>query len=373
MKKPNVQPKIAFIAPIYPYRGGIAQYSRALKESLENHSELSTYSFGRLYPSWLYPGKSDKEEGAEGKALPGVRYTIDVYSPLSLRQTARRIVKEGNQVAVITWWTIFWQPGMAYMARYLRRRGVRVVYLCHNIFDHDAQGLKRKVSEKLLSFADGYIVHSSEEADLLSELYPDKPRLNRILPIYTQFPSGDKELPKRGRLELLFFGFIRPYKGLDILLEALAKLQDKEAYLTVAGEPWVDKDKYEQEIRKMNIPNLELHLGYVDDASAANFFQRADVVVLPYRSATGSAVLALAYHYKKPVLASNVGGIPDGVIEGKTGWLIEPADADALAEAIKDITRDDAAQLAAGVDDFCHENTWEKMAVAIRDFLDTVK
>jgi glycosyltransferase involved in cell wall biosynthesis len=369
MSKPSSQstPRIALIGPVAPFRGGIAQYTTQLHEAFATVGGVHTISFKRLYPAWLYPGKSDKEPGAATE-VPGVSYMIDVYSPLSLKRTVNDIVKSGCQVAILSWWTLIWQPGMAYMARSLRRRGVKVVFLCHNLFDHDAKGLKRAISETLLKQADAYIVHSSEEKKMLASIHPDAPVLQRILPVYGQFPPAAVKLEKRGRLELLLFGFIRPYKGLEVLVTALKQLQDHEVYLTVVGESWGDVEAYKKQLLDMGAPNLELHLEYVDNETAANYFARADVVALPYLSATGSAVLSLAYHYKKPVLASRVGGLPDGVIEGKTGWLVSPKSPEALAEAIKGITRKQATAMASEVDAFCHIHSWANMAKTIRDF-----
>ncbi len=360
--------KLALVGPVYPYRGGIAQYTGQLQTALAGHCDVHVFSFKRLYPDWLYPGTSDKEPGAKGKTLPGVRYTIDIYSPLSLRRTADDIVRAGCTVAVLTWWTLIWQPGLAYLARRLRKKGVKVVLLCHNVADHDAHGLKQRVSKALLKQADAYITHATEAADTLRAVRPDAPVLQRPHPIYGQFPAPNEHLEQRGRLELLFFGLIRPYKGLDVLIKALAKLHDEEVYLTVAGEAWGELAVLQQNIAVSGAPNVELHLEYIPDAEAANYFARADVVVLPYRSATGSGVLTVAYHYGKPVLATRVGGLPDSVVDGKTGWLVEPESADALAEAIAHIHRADVPKMEHAIAAFCADNSWDAMAAYICTF-----
>lgn len=240
-----------------------------------------------------------------------------------------------------------------------------MVFLCHNLYDHDANGLKKRLSEMLLKQGDAYIVHVRGDKTVLETLKPGTPVLWRPHPIYGQFPEADKKLKKRGRLELLFFGFIRPYKGLDLLVEALAKLKDKSVFLTVVGEAWGNVDALQQQLTGMGAPNLELHLEYVSDKLAANYFTRADVVVLPYRSATGSGVLALAYHYDKPVLATQVGGLVDGVKEGKTGWLVEPNLPEALAATIAIISRKEVTSMRKDIQKFCKENSWGGMAASI--------
>ena len=363
----------ALIGPTEPYRGGIAQYTTRLRKALADCCDLKTFSFKRLYPVWLYPGESDKEPGRDQYRLPDVEYTIDFYSPLSLRRTVDKIVAAGCEIAIISWWTLTWQPGLTYMARRLKRKGVTVIFLCHNLFDHDDKGLRRRLSESLLLQADAYITHSNDDKATIRRLKPDAPILHRIHPIYDQFPTPSRKLAKRGRLELLFFGLIRPYKGLDVLVRGLAQLRDEKVYLTVAGEAWGDVEALRQQLLAEGAPNLRLYLRYMDEQTAANFFARADVVVLPYRSATGSGVLAVAYNYRKPVLATNVGGLPDSVEEGRTGWLVKPDSPEELATAIARISREKARSMSLDIKNFCKENSWEKMAEAICEFAQSIK
>lgn len=380
--------KIAFIGPIAPYRGGIAHYTAELFRALPAYCDVHMFSFKRLYPMWLYPGKSDKEPSAADAWLRDVSYTIDIYNPLTLRGTADVIIHEGCEVAIISWWTLIWQPGLAVIARQLRRHGVKVIYLCHNLTDHDdgtkknggktPAGLKTRLAhsvagtlknytKKLLTQADGYIVHAAAARDVIKALKPDAAILQRLHPIYGKFPAADTQLPKRGRLELLFFGLVRPYKGLDLLVRALAGLQDKDVYLTVAGEAWGDVAALRQQLEAMAAPNVELHLEYIDAQTAANYFTRADVVVLPYRSATGSGVLADAYHYGCPVLATRVGGLPESIVEGNTGWVVDPDSPEALAKAIAGIRREQLPAMAGSIEAFCAENSWDAMAKEICD------
>ncbi len=358
--------KIALIGPVAPYRGGISQYTTQLHHVLANYTTLHTISFKRQYPRFLYPGKSDIDERAAKHREKNVTYILDAYSPLSLWRTVRHISHSDCEVAIISWWTLFWQPGFAFIARRLRKRGIKTVFLCHNLVDHDTSGLKRRLSEWFLKQADGYIVHSSEEAKALEQLKPGTKILMRPHPIYTHFPAPNKTLAQRGRLELLFFGFIRPYKGLDVLLEALAQLDDKEVHLTIVGETWDNEQVLRS--RLAAIPNVEAHLKYVSEQEAANYFARADVVVLPYLSATGSGVVTLAYNYQKPVIASRVGGLQDAVIEDKTGWLVPPDSPADLAAAIKNIDRKQLQSMKPAIKKFCQENSWDAMAEKIATF-----
>lgn len=364
------KPRVALIGPTLPYPTGIAQYTSQLQAALAQVAEVQTFSFNRQYPGWLYPGKTGYKLTPDMAREPDVRYILDVYNPLSWRRTADAIVEAGCDLAILDWWTLFWQPGFTFMARRLKKRGVKVVYLCHNLFNHKTGGVMGAIDTVMggaavwmLKQADAYIVQSSEKRDQLLALKPGAEVLFRPHPVYDRFPAPSHELAKRGRLELLFFGLIRPYKGLDILLEALRQLNDAGIHLTVAGEPWGDIEALRQQLASLS--NVEQHLEYVSDEAAADYFARADVVVAPYRSATGSGVVAVAYHYGKPVIASSVGGLKDVVTEGQTGWLVPPEDPVALAAAIASVTREQAAALRSNVEAFCQDNSWAAMAQAI--------
>lgn len=358
-------PSIALVGPVRPFRGGIAQYTTQLHRILASRCALRTISYHRQYPVWLYPGKSDREPDNMAYREPGVDYLLDWRNPLSWIRTTNSIVSSGCSLVLFDWWTLFWAPATALMARRLRGRGVRVTFLCHNLFDHDAGIFKRKLAKSLLTQADAYLVHSSEQAAALRSSYPDKPVVAHPIPPYDQFPPPSTWLPKRGRLELLFFGFIRPYKGLDVLVDALARLNDRHVYLTVVGEPWCPPEELRKRIEATHAPNIELHLDYVDDQTAANFFARADLVVLPYLSASGSAVAAMAFHYECPILATRTGAFPDVIEEGKTGFMVEPGSPEQLANCLRGLTREGVASLKPNVSASRDRFTWDSLATAL--------
>ncbi|HVI57323.1 MAG TPA: glycosyltransferase [Luteimonas sp.] len=362
------RPVIGLVGPVWPYRGGIAQYTTRLKQALEAACELRTVSFRKQYPKWLYPGTSDIEPASGGRRETGVDYALTPWSPWTWWRTSGRLADSGCGHVIIAWWTLFWAPALAAIAWLLRRRGVQVVFLCHNLADHDARGLKSRLARWMLGQADGYITHSVDQAATLSSMQPGKPVLQRLHPIYDRFPAARTRLPARGRLDVLFFGFIRPYKGLKILLDAVESMQDPDLYLSVVGESWGATPEIDAARARLG-DRLDVHLEYVDDETAATFFDRADVVALPYLSATGSGVVAVAYHYRKPVLASRVGGLEDAVLQARTGWLVPAGSATALAEVLRDVDREKARGLRDGIAAFADENGWDAMASAVVDFL----
>lgn len=360
IKKNN--PTVCFVGPVSPYRGGIAQYTESLAAALGHISKVHTISFKRQYPRFLYPGSTDKDPTKEYRE--DVQYLLDSNSPISWRRTAKSIVALKPDLVIINWWTLFWQPPFFYITKYLRRRGIKVIYVCHSVFDHDAPGWKKFLSQTMLRYSDGYVLHSSEELDKIKTFTSNPRVVLRPMPIFGNFPKPSTLLPKRGKLEVLFFGFIRPYKGLSVLIDAFVKLNHPDAYLTVVGEAWNDDGVAIKELAKHNT-NVEAHIEYVDDMTAANYFERADVVAVPYISATGSAAVATAYNYRKPVIATRVGSLKDAVINDETGWLVDPSDSDAIYHVLNSIDRDACVKMAPAIAKHNSENTWDNLASAI--------
>jgi glycosyltransferase involved in cell wall biosynthesis len=212
--------------------------------------------------------------------------------------------------------------------------GKEVVFLCHNSVDHESARWKQLVSSIALSCADRFVVHTQADRQNLEMNYKVPVQVHPH-PIFESYPQPDGALPRRASLELLFFGFVRPYKGLDTLLKAMKALREVDVFLSIVGEFW----QYESEARRYVYENdltnrIEFVARYVPDEEAAAYFDRCDLVVLPYHSATGSGVISLAYHYNRPVLGTRTGGLPDVIVDGQTGLLVEPSSSEALAAAI---------------------------------------
>ena len=358
---PPAANRITVVGPVLPYRGGIAQYNTLLARAFAGQGGF--FSFSRQYPQWLYPGDGDRDPSWANHVEPGVQYTIDSINPLTWLKTVRSIASQYPALVVFHWWTVFWAPCFAIMIRLLKRRGLRVALICHNLVDHEASGLKAAVSRRVIGMADAYLVHSTEHARSLRDEWPRKAVVQHPIPVYGHYPPSHGRLPKRGRLELLFFGFIRPYKGLDVLLEALAMVADKDVHLTVVGEHWGDP----QSLIKATAhdPNIELHLRYMSDAEAAEYFERADFVVLPYKVATPSAVASVAYHYDTPLIASRVSGLSDVVVEGETGILVPANTHVALADAIRSATRAQSQSMELGVRAYKETHGWDSLRNAL--------
>ena len=362
--------RVGLLGPSLPYRGGVAQYTTALHRALGRHCNLQTVSFRRLYPNWLYPGKSCIEPGYSGHKEPGILYLVDSLNPVSWRKACRSFEAHSARTVILEWWTAFHAPSFRFMAEYLERKGIGVVALCHNVFDHESAWWHRALSRAALSKRKAFLVHSSKDAAILKSLAPGSRIEVHAHPVLDHFRAEGRILPRRAGLELLFFGFVRPYKGLDVLIDAMKILQNDDVFLSVVGEWWSPDRNLRDRIGRL--PKVEVVDGYAPEEEAAAHFRRADVVVLPYRSATGSGVIPLAYRYGKPVIASRVGGIPDHVQDRVSGLLVEPENPVALAAAIREFLRE-APVSQKGILSASEQMTFESLAACILAFSSLAK
>lgn len=355
--------RVAVVGPVPPFRSGIARHTAALARALARRCEVRVLSFARQYPAWLFPGSNDREPGAPSLDWPETDYKLDCLNPLTWRRTLCAIRAFHPDLVLIPWWTVFWAPAFWYLSRGCRKYGLSVEMICHNVVDHETAAWKARLSRLVLGQATSFLVHSKAEAGQLAELVPGAKVGVHPHPLYDVYPEASGKLSRRAELEILFFGLVRPYKGLEQLIEAMDLLDGRSIRLCIVGEFWHGRAEIEQRIHALGIEeHVEIVPRYVNDQEAAEYFARADVVVLPYTSATSSGVIALAYHYGKPVIATRVGGLPDLVIEGETGLLVEPGSPARLAEAIASFSATRARDMRKAIKAFTASMTWEHLA-----------
>jgi glycosyltransferase involved in cell wall biosynthesis len=364
------KPRVALIGPVLPFRGGIAQHTTMLHRALAARGELTTISFSRQYPAWLFPGESDRDPAYAGHIESGVRYDIDSLDPVSWHRAAEAIRGFAPAGVIMPWWSAYWTLCFHHIAAAVTRARIPLVFVCHNPIEHEDAAWKRMLSAWVLGTTDRFVVHDRHGRQALLERFPNARVLVHPHPVHGHFPAARGSLPRRAALELLFFGFVRPYKGLDLLLDALASLRGRDIKLTVAGEFWSRPDQCRAKIEALRLQEMvELAPRYHSEQEAAELFARADAIVLPYRSATGSAVIPLAYHYGKPVIATEVGGLPDVVQHGMTGLLVAPGSAVALAAAIDAMPADRAARMRGAIEALAASLTWDGFASTVLDSL----
>jgi glycosyltransferase involved in cell wall biosynthesis len=365
---PNGQPsarRVAIVGPIEPFRSGVARHTTALARALSRRSELRVrvYSFSRQYPAVLFPGESDRASDCHAPADLDVRYSIDSINPLTWWTTARQLRAFQPELLVIPLWTFFLAPCSSAILASVRCPKVAMV---HNVVDHDARRLRAILSSLPLRQATHYITHTRALSREIRRIVPGAHVSVHAHPVF-DYPAPRGVLNRRADLELLMFGLIRPYKGLDVLLEALAVCRRSSVMLSVVGESWDSESELRALISRLGIESkVELVLRYVSDAEAAEYFARADVVVLPYRSVTGSGVLPLAFYYGKPVAASDLPGFRELIGDGRDGWLVPGGDASALARLIDErLSSESAAAMQPMVQAARQRLTFDHFAAAL--------
>jgi glycosyltransferase involved in cell wall biosynthesis len=334
--------KLGFVAPGFPYRGGISHFATRLTHELSQSQECSFFNFSRLYPDLLFPGKTQFDESSSTYSFPSERI-IDSISPLSWRRTGKIISEMGVETLIFHWWHPFFAPAYRGIIKSLDKR-IKKICICHNAAPHEQSSLRRKLVKYGLQKMDGFVVHAAQEKAELLDILPVSRSITLFHPVYDIFPGEDE--PKsliRERLNLqqddrviLYFGLIRPYKGVEVLLKAISLITDlPRLKLLVVGEIYSGRDDIMKLIKKLPTGIVRLVDKYVPNEEVSSWFRAADLVTLPYLSATQSGIIPIALRCNRPVVVTNVGGLPEMVDEGKSGYLVNPNNPDELAAAIR--------------------------------------
>jgi len=323
--------KIALVGPAYPLRGGIAHHTYSLeKELTARHHQVEVISYKKLYPRFLFPGRTTID-ASELKLESGAQPTLDPLDPRTWFEAFRAIKKFSPRIVVVEWWNPFFAPALGALAAMLRMARIETIFECHNVFPHE----RSLIDFPLLSFAfasvSRFITHSAKDREDLLSIKSAKVAVAPLPPV-EEFAGGARD--RSGR-RILFFGIVRKYKGLDVLLRAMPRvLSEVECDLVVAGEFYDSVERYEAIIRESGIEkNVRLENRYIANEDVPALFEEADVLVLPYLSATQSGVARIAIMNRLPIIASQTGGLSESVTED-CGLLVPPGNSDALADAL---------------------------------------
>lgn len=338
--------KISLIGPVTPYRGGIAHFTTFLANQLiESGHDVQVISFKKQYPAWLYPGKSDKDY-SPGREKVEAAFLLNPLKPWTWWKTVKAIKAFHPDEIIIPWWVTFWGPAFRNISKRLSREGFHITYLIHNTIPHDACWFDKWLARRTLEQADRFIVMTEKEKQRLMDLLPTAKVIEvASLPVFAPFPpSGLTKEKVRENLHLpagspilLFFGFVRPYKGLNVLIEALKILHTKgtPAHLLVVGEFWNDKQRYIDQIAESGLTDfVHIEDQYVPDDEVSIYFEAADLYVAPYINGTQSASL-------KSALGN---GLPSVVTEAAADSLVR-----SLSEPCRIVPANDAQSLAEGI------------------------
>ncbi len=337
--------RVALVGLTFPFRGGISHYTTLLCRALLRKHEVRFYALNRQYPRLLFPGKTQIDRSDVPFQVPH-QACIDSINPYTWLATAVRIARYRPDVILFSWWHPFFAPAFGTIAHAARLLGgIPSCYLCHNALPHERTRLDRVLLRYVFSSGQVFISHSRQDYDDLVSFRPGAIVHQNPHPSYDVFaadealpgPAAKEKLGLQGKRVLLFFGFIRNYKGLNVLLEAMNGLSGDNGYhLVIVGEFYDDPATYRDRLEALKRRGqLTLVDRYVPNEEVPLYFSAADLVMVPYLSATQSGVIQIAYAFLKPVVATTVGGIPEVVTDGGTGYLVPPGDARAMAQAVR--------------------------------------
>jgi glycosyltransferase involved in cell wall biosynthesis len=370
---------IVYIGTAYPMRGGIAHFNAILARELAARHTVRFLSFTRQYPGLLFPGKTQYVTDREAAAAVRMdaEPVLDSICPWSWWRTARRALAAEPDLLLFKYWMPFFAPAFGTVARLVkRRRRARVVFVCDNIVPHERSLIDLPLTRYALRAVDGFVVMSAAVRDDLLKLKPEAPWRLVPHPIYDIFGERRPKAEARRRLGLedgpwlLFFGYVRAYKGLDLLLRALPRIRERvPARLLVAGEFYEGESRYRRLVDDLGLGDaVRFCSNYIPEEEVPLYFSACDVTVLPYRSATQSGIVQVAYHLDTPVICTDVGGLAEVVPDGGSGFVVPPEDIDALAEAvIRYYAEDWEERLRAGVREQKQRYGWAPLVTAIEE------
>ncbi len=323
--------RIAILSCFYPFRGGIAQFNAALYSELGKSDIVQAFNFSRQYPEFLFPGKTQYVT-ADDEALPvDSTAVLDTANPISWISTAKKIRQWKPDILIMRYWMSYFAPSLGYVARHVGNE-CKVIGILDNVIPHEQRFFDTPFTRYFLNGCDGYITMCDAVSDDLLKIKPDARFIMHQHPLYSHFGNkldrvkAEDELGlMHGKKNILFFGLIRHYKGLDILLKAFAEL-DESYQLIIAGEPYGSFEPYQEIIDKIPGKNrIKLCLRYIKDSQVKDYFSAADVAVLPYRSATQSGISSIAYHFEVPMIVTDTGGLKSTIGDTGTGLVAKNA------------------------------------------------
>ncbi len=369
--------KIAILSCFHPYRGGISQFNSCLLRELGKEHDVRAFNFKRQYPGALFPGKTQYEE--EGEDV-GAERLLDSINPISYGRTFRAIRAWGPDLVVTRYWMPFFAPSLGYVTRRLRKT-CKVISILDNVVPHERRFFDEPLTKYFLEGSDGYVVMCGAVGDDLLRLRSDARFTVLHHPLYDHFGGGlpreeaeDRLGLAHGKRNLLFFGLIREYKGLDILLEAFAGLGD-EYQLIVAGEPYGPFEKYQKIIEGIDSSKVKLYLNYVNDSEVGLYFSAADLCVLPYRSATQSGISSVSFHFNVPLLVTDVGGLKETIGDKGTGIVAKECSPACIRDEIERYFADPtiAETCKKHIGEERERLSWKNFCASLLDFAQTAK
>lgn len=371
--------RIAILSCFYPYRGGISQFNACLFEELGKTNVVKAFNFSRQYPGFLFPGRTQYvTEDDEAAKIESTRI-LDCANPFTYRKTLQAIREWQPDLLIVRYWMSWFAPSLGYVTRGMKGR-CKVISILDNVVPHEPRFFDVPFTKYFLKGSDGCVTLCEAVAEDLRKLCPNI--RYRVLPhpLYSHFgvkkereEAEDRLGLEHGKRNILFFGLIRAYKGLDILLEAFAGLGD-EYRLIIAGEPYEPFDTYDALISKAGKERVHTYLHYIKDSEVADYFSAADVAVLPYRSATQSGISSVSYHFEVPMIVTDTGGLKETIGDRMTGLVAEEISPEAVRKEIERYFSDPRIREKCidNIRKVKKELSWETFCSGLTEFCNTL-
>lgn len=368
--------KIAILSSFYPFRVGMAHLNTRLCVELSKAHEVKAFSFTTLYPNFLFPGQT--QFVSKDDPVPEIRgeRVLSSINPLSYVTTAKAINKYSPDVLIIPYWMSFLAPAFGVVCRLLKK-SIKIVALVHNAIPHEKRFFDKSFAKFFFGRCDAFVVLSNSVEKDLKKIIPDARILLTPHPIFDHYVEKiDRKTAcatlniATNKKNILFFGLIREYKGLDLLIEAMSFMSD-DYQLVIAGESYEDFGKYQDLIGKSPLKsNIKVFEQYIPDEMVTILFSAADVLILPYKSATQSGVVAAAYQLETPIIATNVGALGHELYNAKTGLVAPEVTADCIATTIRQFFSNPSkqAEYLTNIKNEKKRLSWENMAKSLESF-----
>lgn len=367
--------RIAFLSTFYPFRGGIAQFNASLYRAFEKNHSVKAFTFTRQYPDFLFPGETQMVAEKDKADKISSERILDTLNPFTFSSSANKIKKFAPDMLLMKYWMSYMAPSLGTVAKKVKKQS-KVITILDNVIPHEKRFFDEAFTKYFLKQNNGFVVMSDPVKNDLLKFIPDAKYISHPHPLYNHFGSKSDSFEAKkkmnipdGKKVILFFGFIREYKGLDLLIDAISKLTD-DYHLVICGEVYGSFEKYTQQIDKLKVKNkISLHVRYISDDEVPLFFSSADVCVLPYKSATQSGITSIAYHFDLPLIATDTGGLKETVLHNKTGLIVNIPDSDLIAKAIENyFTQNLKVKFQDEIKLLKEKLSWDALANAILEF-----
>jgi len=373
--------KVIIIGTSWPFRGGLAAYNERLATEYQNQGhDVSIYTFTIQYPGFLFPGKTQMANWEKPAHLSILR-KVNSINPFNWIKVGIQIKKLKPEIVIIGYWLPFMGPCFGFIARMIKKNHItKIVSIFHNIIPHEKRFGDKMFTKYFIKPIDAYVAMSKSVLEDTKQFNTLKPRVYCPHPLYDIFGEVIEKQKAKAHLGLkesvnyiLFFGFIRDYKGLDLLIESFKdpRLQQLNLKLLVAGEFYSNEEAYLSLIKENQLGDyIELHTNFIPDGDVKYYFSAADMIVQPYKTATQSGISQIAYHFNKPMIVTNVGGLPEIVPDGKVGFVVERSP-DSIASAVHRFYKEDLEiEFSKNASIEKKKYSWNRMVESITQLID---